>query len=53
MFSGGELVHTEMGVAPPGADGSFTVRIWAPFLMVLAGIGVGLPALARRRSAAA
>jgi hypothetical protein len=32
---------------------TFTVRIWAPILLLLAGIGVGLPALARRRSAAA
>lgn len=52
MFSGGELVHTEMIVAPPERDRSSAARIWLPVFVVLVGIGAGLPVFLRRRRAA-
>lgn len=49
MFSGGELVHTEMTVATPSRDRLPLARAWMPMLVVLMGIGVGLPVFLRRR----
>lgn len=52
MFSGGELVHTEMAVAPPGGERSSAARTWLPILVVLVGVGAGLPVFLRRRRSA-